>query len=104
MADFPWRFDRENAANNADLPTYNGPTLIVRGLQSKYVSEKRLPAVKHFFPNAQIAGIDAGHWVISEKPEEFRQGVYTYPLNYMNSGLTRYEIAVVKFFGDNDIE
>lgn len=77
MADFPWKFDRENPANNADLPTYTGPTLIVRGLQSKYVSEKRIPAVKHFFPNAEIAGIDAGHWVISEKPEEFRQGMYT---------------------------
>ncbi|GAM40582.1 valacyclovir hydrolase [Talaromyces pinophilus] len=85
MADFPWKFDRENAANNTDLPTYTGPTLIVRGLQSKYVSEKRLPAVNHFFPNAEIAGIDAGHWVISEKPEEFRQ-------------------AVIKFFRENDIE
>ncbi|KAF3402780.1 hypothetical protein DPV78_004190 [Talaromyces pinophilus] len=85
MADFPWKFDRENAANNTDLPTYTGPTLIIRGLQSKYVSEKRLPAVKHFFPNAEIAGIDAGHWVISEKPEEFRQ-------------------AVIKFFRENDIE
>ncbi|EED15150.1 proline iminopeptidase, putative [Talaromyces stipitatus ATCC 10500] len=85
MADFPWKFDRENDSNNADLPTYNGPTLIVRGLQSKYVSDKRLPAVKRFFPNAQIVGIDAGHWVISEKPEEFRQ-------------------AVVKFFRENDIE
>jgi pimeloyl-ACP methyl ester carboxylesterase len=82
MADFPWKFDLEKTAGNknADLPTYTGPTLIVRGLQSKYVSEKRLPAVKHFFPNAQIVGIDAGHWVISEKPEEFRQGMYyVYP-------------------------
>lgn len=76
MADFPWKFDRDNDSNNTNLPTYNGPTLVVRGLQSKYVSDKRIPAVKRFFPNSEIVGIDAGHWLISEKPEEFRQGMF----------------------------
>lgn len=71
MAEFPY-----NADENEQTPTYDGPTLVIRGLKSKYVSEKRLPAVKRFFPNAEVVGIDAGHWVISEKPEEFKQGTY----------------------------
>ncbi|CRG86743.1 Abhydrolase domain-containing protein C22H12,03 [Talaromyces islandicus] len=78
MADFP--FSKSNPG-----PTYNGPTLFVRGLQSTYVGEKTVPAIRRFFPNAKLADIDAGHWVISEKPEEFRQ-------------------AVLKFFRENTIE
>lgn len=67
MADFP--FSESDAG-----ATYNGPTLFVRGLQSTYVGDKAIPAIQRFFPNAEIADIEAGHWVISEKPEEFRQG------------------------------
>lgn len=66
MADFPY--------SDSDNVQYKGPTLFVRGTKSQYVSGKTVPAIKKFFPNAQIADVDAGHWLISEKPEEFRQG------------------------------
>ncbi|KAH8691140.1 putative proline iminopeptidase [Talaromyces proteolyticus] len=69
----------------SDGVTYNGPTLFIRGLHSTYVSDKTVPAIKKFFPNAQIADIESGHWVISEKPEEFRQ-------------------AVLSFFKENEVE
>ncbi|OKL57197.1 hypothetical protein UA08_07660 [Talaromyces atroroseus] len=89
MANFPFEAgidaDVAENGNDNDLPTYSGPTLFVRGLQSRYISDRKLPACKKFFPNAQIVGIDAGHWVISEKPEEFRQ-------------------AVLKFFRESDVE
>ncbi|CAL5865981.1 uncharacterized protein PFLUO_LOCUS188 [Penicillium psychrofluorescens] len=67
MADFPY--------SDSDNVQYKGPTLFVRGTKSQYVSGKTVPAIKKFFPNAQIADVDAGHWLISEKPEEFRQAV-----------------------------
>jgi pimeloyl-ACP methyl ester carboxylesterase len=65
MADFPFR---EGSV------TYDGPTLFVRGTKSKYVSDDTVPAIKKFFPNAEIADVEAGHWLISENPEAFRQG------------------------------
>ncbi|KAJ5820392.1 Alpha/beta hydrolase fold-1 [Penicillium riverlandense] len=67
MADFPY--------SDSDNVQYNGPTLFVRGTKSQYVSDKTVPAIKKFFPNAQIADVDAGHWLISENPEAFRQAV-----------------------------
>jgi pimeloyl-ACP methyl ester carboxylesterase len=69
MADFP-------SSQRDPGVTYNGPTLFVRGLQSTYVGEKTVPAIRKFFPNAELVDIEAGHWVISEKPEEFRQGPF----------------------------
>ncbi|KAJ5143726.1 uncharacterized protein N7515_002513 [Penicillium bovifimosum] len=67
MADFPFK--------QSDNLKYEGPTLFVRGTKSRYVSDKTMPAIKAFFPNAQIADVEAGHWLISEKPEDFRQAV-----------------------------
>ncbi|OKO97689.1 Abhydrolase domain-containing protein C22H12.03 [Penicillium subrubescens] len=67
MADFPF--------SEADGKQYHGPTLFVRGTRSRYVSDETIPAIKKFFPNAQIADVDAGHWLISENPEAFRQAV-----------------------------
>ncbi|OQE89504.1 hypothetical protein PENNAL_c0014G04941 [Penicillium nalgiovense] len=67
MADFPFK--------ESDNLQYNGPTLFVRGTRSKYVSDDTVPAIKKFFPNAQIADVEAGHWLISENPEAFRQAV-----------------------------
>ncbi|KAB8067711.1 Alpha/Beta hydrolase protein [Aspergillus leporis] len=58
--------------------TYDGPTLFVRGTKSRYVSEDTIPAIKKFFPNARIADVEAGHWLISENPEAFRQEVVTF--------------------------
>jgi pimeloyl-ACP methyl ester carboxylesterase len=68
MADFPF--------SESDGIQYNGPTLFVRGTKSRYVSDDTIPAIKKFFPNAQIADVEAGHWLISENPEAFRQGKY----------------------------
>ncbi|KAK5800150.1 hypothetical protein VI817_002362 [Penicillium citrinum] len=67
MADFPF--------SQSDSIQYDGPALFVRGTKSQYVSDDVVPAIKKFFPSAQIADVNAGHWLISEKPEEFRQAV-----------------------------
>ncbi|KAE8356618.1 Alpha/Beta hydrolase protein [Aspergillus coremiiformis] len=72
-------------AEIADFPyvepgsiTYDGPTLFVRGTRSRYISDDTIPAIKKFFPRAQIADVEAGHWLISENPEAFRRKVVAF--------------------------
>lgn len=66
MGDFPY--------NDPTKVRFEKPALFIRGTQSKYVPDEVLPTIGQFFPKFRMADIDAGHWVISEKPEEFRQG------------------------------
>ena len=61
--------------NDPDEVRYDGETLIVRGKQSHYVADDVLPLIGRFFPRFKLMDIDSGHWVISEKPEAFRQGI-----------------------------
>ena len=68
MADFPY-FEPGTVK-------YQGPTLFVRGTKSRYVSDEFVPAIERFFPNYQLADVEAGHWLISENPEAFRQGEF----------------------------
>jgi len=67
MADFPFK-DPEDAR-------FEGPTLFVRGTKSHYVSDESLPVIGRFFPKFRVVDVECGHWVISEKPEEFRRAV-----------------------------
>lgn len=60
--------------NDPDEVRYDGHTLFVRGTQSHYVADDMLPLIGRFFPMFKLVDIDSGHWVISEKPEAFRQG------------------------------
>lgn len=55
---------------------YEGPALFVRGTQSHYVKDSSLDVVKAFFPAFELEDIDAGHWVISENPGEFKDGTF----------------------------
>jgi pimeloyl-ACP methyl ester carboxylesterase len=66
MGDFPFK--------DPEAVRFEKPTLFVRGTQSKYIPDEALPIIGRFFPRFKLADIDAGHWVISEKPEEFREG------------------------------
>jgi hypothetical protein len=66
MADFPFT-DPEEAR-------WEGPALFVRGTKSHYVPDETLPIIGRFFPRFEVADVDSGHWVISEKPQEFRDG------------------------------
>jgi len=67
MGDFPFR--EPGAAR------YNGPTLVIRGTKSTYVPDEALPVIGAFFPRFEVVDLEAGHWVISERPEEFRGGM-----------------------------
>lgn len=68
MGDFPF--------NDPDATRWEGPTLFIRGTRSPYLSDDMLPVCGRFFPKFELADVDSGHWVISEKPEQFRQGEF----------------------------
>ena len=66
MGDFPYK--------DPDSFRYDRPTLFIRGTKSHYVADDVLPVIGRFFPKFELIDIDSGHWVISEKPEDFRRG------------------------------
>jgi len=66
LGDFPYKDPGE--------VRFEKPALFVRGTKSKYVPDEALPIIGQFFPMFELADIEAGHWVISEKTEAFREG------------------------------
>ncbi|KAI0490752.1 alpha beta hydrolase fold family [Xylaria cf. heliscus] len=67
LGDFPFR--------NPDERRFEKPALFVRGTHSKYVPDEVIPVIGRFFPRFELVDIEAGHWVISEKPAEFLKSV-----------------------------
>ncbi|TQS34216.1 hypothetical protein Golomagni_05409 [Golovinomyces magnicellulatus] len=53
---------------------FEKPSLFVRGTKSKFIPNHLLPGIGKFFPQYKLVDIEAGHWVISESPDEFRKG------------------------------
>ncbi|OJJ23726.1 alpha/beta hydrolase [marine bacterium AO1-C] len=77
---FDWRINLQVIGDNLDnmsvgLPDnfeFDGPTLFIRGLRSKYIKDGDEAVIQHHFPNASIQDVaQAGHWVHAEKPQEF---------------------------------
>ncbi|EEP79207.1 conserved hypothetical protein [Uncinocarpus reesii 1704] len=66
MADFPF-------SPEGNAVKFEGPALFVRGTRSHYVKDSSLDAIKSFFPAFELVDIDAGHWVIAEKPQAFQE-------------------------------
>ncbi|PIL35643.1 hypothetical protein GSI_02372 [Ganoderma sinense ZZ0214-1] len=52
--------------------TFDGPTLFIKGTKSKYINRHNVDSAKAFFPNMILEELDAGHWVHSERPNEFK--------------------------------
>ncbi|KAF9363384.1 hypothetical protein BGX34_004291 [Mortierella sp. NVP85] len=50
---------------------YDGKALFIKGNKSNYVRSNEEALIKEFFPKARIEGLEAGHWVHAEKPEQF---------------------------------
>ena len=71
MGDFPFR--------DPDEACFKKPTLFIRGTESHYVPDEILPLIGRFFPRFEVRDIPSGHWVISEKPEDFRKGMLHSP-------------------------
>lgn len=78
-----WRFAldrivRDYAMLHSPLPegaTFDGPTLVVRGERSSYVSDADEALYPHWFRDLRIERLASGHWVHIEAAEAFRQTV-----------------------------
>ncbi|KAI1256281.1 hypothetical protein MGN70_002444 [Eutypa lata] len=66
LGDFPYK--------DPNQVRFEKPALFVRGTHSKYVPDEVIPLIGQFFPRFSLVDIEAGHWLISEKPDEFLQG------------------------------
>ncbi|RPB05856.1 alpha/beta-hydrolase [Choiromyces venosus 120613-1] len=62
-------------AYHPDKVRFEKRALFVRGTQSPYIPDEAIPTIGRFFPLFRLKDIDAGHWVISEKPNEFKEAV-----------------------------
>lgn len=86
---FRWRINLPVIQQNYDAiaaaiesnRTYEKPTLFIRSERSGYIESNDLPAIKKLFPQAQVVGVDVGHWIHAEAPQEFARIV----LEFLNS-------------------
>jgi pimeloyl-ACP methyl ester carboxylesterase len=63
-------YDEINAALDRSKP-FAKPTLFVKSNTSGYITMEDEAQIKKSFPNARIVGLDVGHWIHAEAPEEF---------------------------------
>lgn len=55
---------------------YTGPTLVLRGENSDYVTDDALPVIADIMPASKVDTIKgAGHWLHAEQPEAFIQAI-----------------------------
>jgi pimeloyl-ACP methyl ester carboxylesterase len=61
---------------------FDQPTLFIKGGRSTYITNDDKPRIKKLFPRSTILTIkDTGHWIHSEKPEEFGNSVLKFLLS-----------------------
>lgn len=51
------------------------PLLVVRGSNSNYVSDEDVSLMRELFSDLTLSTLETGHWVHSEKPKEFFNGI-----------------------------
>ncbi|XP_055462322.1 protein ABHD11 [Psammomys obesus] len=84
---FSWRLNLDTLAQHLDKiltfpelrESYRGPTLFLLGGNSRYVQPSHHPEIRRLFPQAQIQTVpNAGHWVHSDKPQDFMDAVCSF--------------------------
>ncbi|XP_063699766.1 sn-1-specific diacylglycerol lipase ABHD11-like [Culicoides brevitarsis] len=90
--EFRWRINIEALEQNfessimnfppVDGLRYEGKTLFIGGEMSDYIKKQDFPKIQELFPNSELTYVKgAGHWVHSQKPNEFLELV----LNFIKS-------------------
>ncbi|WP_456267248.1 alpha/beta fold hydrolase [Kushneria sp. AK178] len=63
------------APPGGDTP-FEGPTLVLRGEHSDYITDETLPIIAEVMPASRVETIKgAGHWLHAEQPEAFLQSI-----------------------------
>ncbi|MFC0338673.1 esterase [Kushneria avicenniae] len=66
------------APPGGDAP-YDGPTLVLRGEHSNYISDDMLSTIADVMPHSRVETIQgAGHWLHAEQPEAFLKAIDTF--------------------------
>lgn len=77
---FAFRFNLKAFNENIDIigeeldesARYDGPTLFLKGANSRYIKDEDDVLIKKHFPSAHIISIaNAGHWLHAENPKDF---------------------------------
>lgn len=74
-ASYAWRFNLEVIAQDIEevgLPIHGSsdlPFLFIRGDRSNYLLADQLPEIQKQFANAELTGLETGHWVHAEDPD-----------------------------------
>jgi esterase len=84
---FYWKMNLRGVAENyrqlgeplVTSAPFAGPTLFIRGGQSRYVLPSDAPLIRELFPVAQIQTIEsASHWIQADAPDEFVRRVLAF--------------------------
>ncbi|WP_447553059.1 alpha/beta fold hydrolase [Vreelandella sp. EE22] len=60
----------------AGTSPFEGPTLVLRGVNSHYVTDDMMPELKNVLPKARVVTLkEAGHWLHADQPEAFQEAV-----------------------------
>ncbi|CDK28973.1 unnamed protein product [Kuraishia capsulata CBS 1993] len=62
----------------SDDDTFEKRSLFIKADHSPFVSEEEIPMIKQHFPNYDFVSMNSGHWVVTEKPDEFVHVVSTW--------------------------
>ncbi|KAJ5355162.1 uncharacterized protein N7496_012374, partial [Penicillium cataractarum] len=68
LGDFPY--------DVGNVPAFQGPTLFLRALQSNFIPQGSFPLISKFFPQSEIVDMDCGHWIVQDKPQQFKEGMF----------------------------
>lgn len=75
LGDFPYppppTLSSESDSGAVKFPK---PALFLRSHKSHYIPDEALPLTRSFFPQLRIVDMDCGHWIVQDRPEEFRRG------------------------------
>ena len=70
LGDFPY----QPPSSESKGVNFTKPALFLRSYQSHYIPDDALPLTRSFFPESKVVDFDCGHWIVQDRPEEFRRG------------------------------
>jgi hypothetical protein len=71
LGDFPYDI--------GNVPAFQDPTLFLRALQSNFIPQSSFPLISKFFPKSKIVDMECGHWIVQDKPQQFKEGMFMLP-------------------------
>lgn len=77
---FAWKINLEAIYSSYDEMNraiagspFSNPVLFIHSLTSGYLDQKDLPAIRALFPSGRFVGLNVGHWIHAESPDDFHR-------------------------------